>query len=216
MTAQISDSVLYRGEHRAIAGVHGKGPFDPEDHGIRTVPISTACWRGFHCAYEVADGALCLIKLNFALPKEEDARARRGEGPLLFGRVPRHYTLRYIGQRMDLRTGEDGPEQEFVHESNDLVIDELREPIAFSGGLLLGHDFDWGLYVHMGHHPAWKYREVHELIFEHGRLVSERDCSARMAEIRAGIASQPLQPDSKASRKEIMRWIAASFSLDYT
>ena len=36
----------------------------------------------------------------------------------------------------------------------------------------------------MGFHPAWKYEEVHELVFESGILESESDLSSRMAEIR--------------------------------
>lgn len=32
----------------------------------------------------------------------------------------------------------------------------------------------------MGFHPAWKYREVHQLEFNQGRLVSEKDISSRL------------------------------------
>ncbi len=40
------------------------------------------------------------------------------------------------------------------------------------------------LYVHMGYHPAWKYEKVHELIFENGLLIEDRDISAKMKEYR--------------------------------
>ena len=52
----------------------------------------------------------------------------------------------------------------------DVVYKGLRHPVPFTGGLLLTRDFIEELYVHMGFHPAWKYREVHELIFRAGEL----------------------------------------------
>ena len=67
MTAQISDLVVYRRKPHTIAGINGSGLFDPAMHGVRPAMISTACWRGFHCTYEVADGSLLLTKVNLGL-----------------------------------------------------------------------------------------------------------------------------------------------------
>jgi hypothetical protein len=208
MTAQISDVVVYRRKTHCIAGINGSGLFDPAGHGITPVTISTACWRGYHCTYEVADGTLLLTKLNVGLGGEDRAAAERGEGPKLFGKVPHRYTIR--GHSKNLRTGE----VKTSWESSDFLYEGLMEVVPFSGGLLLGADFIRELYVHMGYHPAWKYREVHELIFDKGRVVKEADRSAEMAEFR-GMVQGPVGPTDPEDREGIERWVRQCFSLDY-
>jgi hypothetical protein len=135
MTAQITDRVVYRGKPHSIAGINGSGLFDPSEHGLRPVMISTACWRGFHCTYEVAEGSLLLTQVNIGLREEDRALAERGEGPKLFGRVPRCYTIH--GHSTNVRTGE----VKTSWESSDFRYDGLRQVVPFTGGLLLGDDF---------------------------------------------------------------------------
>ena len=60
----------------------------------------------------------------------------------------------------------------------------LKYHLEYTGGLLLADGFIAALYVHMGFHPAWKYRHVLELIFANGVLKQEFDRSERMAELR--------------------------------
>ncbi len=74
MTAQIPDTVVYRGETNfALVGICGSGLFDPSEHGLRVGMISTACWRGFLCEYTVEDGQLLLtaVELGVAEPPAE-------------------------------------------------------------------------------------------------------------------------------------------------
>jgi hypothetical protein len=209
MTAQISDVVVYLGKPHSVAGINGAGLFNPADHGISPVMISTACWRGFHCTYEVADGSLLLTRVNIGLAGEDRAAAERREGPKLFGKVPRRYTIR--GRMTNVRTGE----VRTRWESSDFLCEGLREVVPFSGGLLLGADFISELYVHMGFHPAWKYREVHELIFDAGRVVKEADRSAEMAEFREMVGGRRLGPSDPEDREGVERWIRQCFSRDY-
>ena len=100
-------------------------------------------------------------------------------------------------------------------ESSDFVCDGLREPVPFSGGMLLGDGFIQEMYVHMGFHAAYKFRNVHEVIFKEGRVVMEADRSAEMAEFREMIAGHPLGPTNPDNREEIERWIQRCFSLEY-
>jgi hypothetical protein len=209
MTAQISDVVVYRGKPHRIAGINGSGLFDPTEQGVRPVMISTACWRGYHCTYEVADRSLLLTELNVGLGEEDRALAERGEGPKLFGRIPRRYTVR--GYSEDLGTGE----VQTSWESPDFRYDGLREAVPFTGGLLLADDFIDELYVHMGFHPAWKFREVHELLFERGQVVKEADRSAEMAEFRDMVRGRTLEPTDPEDREGIERWVEQCFSLKY-
>jgi hypothetical protein len=94
------------------------------------------------------------------------------------------------------------------------VYSGLRVPCGYTGGLLLGRGFIQGLYVHMGFHPAWKFAEVWELIFDRGRVVTFSDRSAKMAAIREDLTTTPLGPDSDRP-KDIERWIRDSFDQRY-
>lgn len=209
MTAQISDTFCYRGKPYALAGIHGSGLFDPEQHQIKPVMISTACWRGYYCTYEVEDGGLFLTQVHLGLGEEDAATAAKGEGPRLFGKIPSRYTE--YGHRQDLRSGK----VTASWESWDYKVEGIREPVGFSGGLLLGDDFIREMYVHMGFHPAYKFRVVHELVFDSGRLVEEHDRSAQMSEFREMLSARSLEPGQEASRAEIERWIKRCFSLEY-
>ena len=97
----------------------------------------------------------------------------------------------------------------------DAEYEDMRAPIAFTGGLLIGDGFIREMYVHMGFHPAYKYRVVHELIFERGRLASATDQSALMAKIRESLQGKPLQPGAGVSDEELEKWIEGTFSLKY-
>lgn len=102
----------------------------------------------------------------------------------------------------------------------DVKYEHLGHPESYTGGLLLARDFIDELYVHMGSHPAWKYREVHELIFEEGRLVSAVDRSAQLPELREEIKHTPFGPPTTLDEAlQLDRWIesrvAQRFSLKY-
>lgn len=91
----------------------------------------------------------------------------------------------------------------------------LNEPCLYTGGLLIASGFIRDLYVHMGFHPAWKFEVVHELLFDGGKLTSERDCSKLMSDFRQEMAGAKLKPDQTEDRKRIEEWIEQAFSLDY-
>ena len=97
----------------------------------------------------------------------------------------------------------------------DFVYEALRHPVAYTGGLLLARDFIKELYVHMGFHPAWKYRNVHELVFRDGELVEQTDRSDQIGELRQEIANWPLEPGKEAKKEQIESWIKKCFSQDY-
>lgn len=187
MTAQFSDHVKYRGKSYALAGENGIGLFDPADHGMQPIGKCSACWRGFVCFYAVEGGALMLDALAVCLDDP---------APVLFGVPPK---------------ADEGGFQIF-----DAVYEGLNHRVPYTGGLLLAHDFIDELYVHMGFHPAWKYREVHELVFRDGELVQEADRSAQIAELRRQLGDRPLRPGPRANLAEIARWIERCFSREYS
>ncbi len=177
MTAQVNDRVRYRDEVFNLVGWEGKGLFEPAAHGLHPVAVSTGNWLGYICEYEVAGGRLRLATLLLGLGGEERAAVERGEGPRLFDVAPR------------------------LDENGYARYEKLGRVIPYTGTITLGADFIWDMYVHMGFHPPWKYRRVHDLTFKQGRLTAEADRSADMAQMREaeargglGALFKPLEP----------------------
>jgi hypothetical protein len=84
--------------------------------------------------------------------------------------------------------------------------------------LLITAKFVDKLYGHMGFHPSWKYKVVHELEFtDGGRLVSGTDRSDENAALRERIilADQHCLGDD-ATNEDIANYVANSFSRSFT
>ncbi len=184
MTAQINDTFSYRGEAHELVGIKGEGLFDPAKLGIRCTMMHTACWRGYIAAYAVEEEELRLASLEIQLADASDVQPILGASPT---RVTEYGRATY--ERIGVR-------------------------LPFTGGILLAQDFIRELYVHMGFHPAWKYRVVHELTFEEGRLLRAADRSQSVADIRARLAARPLGPDG-TDPEELRRWIELTFDRTY-
>ena len=55
--------------------------------------------------------------------------------------------------------------------------------------MVLGEDFLWEYYIHMGFQNAWAYKELLELEMEKGRVVNVIDHSKMAEELRQRISS---------------------------
>jgi hypothetical protein len=100
VTKQISDSLLFKGETYSV--VWGTPMFFREVWDLDPVPISTACYRGYHCTYHV-DDHLWLAELEVGLEGEYEQDAKAGIGPLIFGALPEPHYYEY--QRWDELAG---------------------------------------------------------------------------------------------------------------
>jgi hypothetical protein len=87
-------------------------------------------------------------------------------------------------------------------------------PIVYSGGLQIGKDLIRGLYTHRVFPSAWKFSQVHELVFDQGSLVEARDLSDAMALLRARMRDEP-QRDPMSARDQITDWIRRCFRRTY-
>ena len=133
MSGQIPDEVRYQGCRHAVTAVEGAGLFDPADHGMRPGPLSTACWRGFHCCYLIQRDQLVLESVEMGRPENMAIAAE------LFGIAASVASA------------------DAVH-SGALVYRQLASPVTFTGRLLLGADPVQLGYLNMGFRPAWLYR----------------------------------------------------------
>jgi hypothetical protein len=194
MTAQASDIVIYNGDQLHMCAYSDGEPFDPKKYGYRPVMASTACWRGYLSEYKIENKQLYLDKLHISHQENDLPASQNKQPPNLNGSVASVSKQSFIGR---------------------WLFKDVNLPLEYTGGLIVAQGFIRSLYVHMGFHPAWKYEEVHELVFESGKLKSESDLSRTMVEVREKIESETTNEGEKPSRKEIEAWIDECFRRDY-
>ena len=82
MTAQINDSVFHRKITFEIAASKGSGLFNPDDFGLKTQAVSSACWRGYVAEYEICDAVLCIRRLRISLAPAHPVPELYGKRPI--------------------------------------------------------------------------------------------------------------------------------------
>lgn len=196
MTAQIDDLFRHADKEYSVSGISEGELFDPGLLELKPCGTCTACWRGYQAIFAVSNRRLVLDTLHVNLFQEGEGYHRQ-EGPPINGVTPAPAIEKYDWFNN--------------HYSS------LEYHLEYSGGLLLADGFIRDLYVHMGFHPAWKYRSVLELIFENGVLQQEFDRSERMAEIRQRFldakdkSRESFYPDSD----DIREFVERSFDRTY-
>jgi hypothetical protein len=196
MTAQINDTFRYRKREYDIAGISEGELFDPSLLDLKPTGTSTACWRGYLAVFALSDSRLVLDALHVNLLKPGKGYYRE-EGPIINGVKP------------------GGPRAELDGFNNH--YEGLEYHLEYTGGLLLADGFIRKLYVHMGFHPAWKYKRVVELIFDAGIVQQEFDRSEQMAEIRQRFAELRAEDNSDRmpTKDEIARFVERAFDRSY-
>ena len=165
MTAQIQDKLFYNGERYSISGGRNIIDFNPREFDMSPTMLSTACWSGYWCEYEISDGRLFLKNLyihnagDFYPPfygvevaEEEFTEAEVYSN----GKSEIRMMPKYGGAR--------------VYKDVHLLLDA-------NGTLTIGKGFDHRYYRHMGYQVDWSYETVYELFFEKGKLISVTDKS---------------------------------------
>jgi len=64
MTAQISDTFVFKGDEHELIGICGDELALPEQFGMEPEMMHTACYRGFYATYELTEEALYLRELT--------------------------------------------------------------------------------------------------------------------------------------------------------
>ncbi len=163
---------------------------------LEPLSVFSACWRGYFASFALIDNRLVLDALDVSLLKRTQGK----------GKPPSY--LQLLGPTINGVAPEGPPEGDKVRAFNNHYRG-LAYHLDYSGGLLLAEGFIRQLYVHMGFHPAWKYENVIELVFQNGRLVSESDKSSEIANVRARAAAGP------GDRGDIAAWVERCFDRNY-
>lgn len=200
MTAQIPERLVYGETQFDIIGVHGDKLFSPEDFGVHTSMMHTACYRGYHSIFRVTQAERDL-RLDHIT-----ANCDMGNPIAINGVMP------IIPARPD-----DLPDNYYFNPTP--VYENVNLKIPFTGGLLLGADFLQSHYVHMGFQKPFAFKIVTEMLFEDGNLTDVFDHSEKAVEAREQLeqslkdehAANPGGPDIS----KIEEFVQHAFSLDY-
>jgi len=154
MTAQISDTFIYKGEDYSMIGSTAGKLVTPEDFGMKADMLHTACYAGYYSTFELTDEELILKKMTInvvggdALPI--DGIMPEGEG------------------------SEGGPRQ----------YKGLKYKVGFTGRIRLAKDFIDDYYIHMGYQKPTAFKTVYDITLENGRVVKMKDRSDDMEKKR--------------------------------
>ncbi len=152
MTTQATNSLEYAEREWAIVARSGIGMFRPEDHGVFCREMHTGCCRGWVARYSITkpENVLCLSRLRVEL----DSEKHKNNLPVLFGKP---LTTKNVSG-FTLETYQD-----------------LNQPMLFTGGLLVGSDYQRERYLLAYTFPALDYGEVRELLFYDGVVTDAFD-----------------------------------------
>lgn len=186
MTAQIGDRFTYKKEGYSVVAISNPIGFNPMNYGIKTMAVSSACWAGYWCVYDITEDGIFLKNLYI--------NSLNGEYPDING------VAVYQSDN-----------QEFEYMGHH-IYKNLNLKMNYTGNILVGKDFIYEHYIHMGYQRPWAYKILKEFVFEEGELIKVNDCSEMAKELRIEIEHKELQ---KKPFTDIFEFIRNSFSLEY-
>lgn len=177
MTAQATDTFIYKRQDHELIGLKGAGLFSPDDFGMIPEMLHTACYRGFICTYKTVRNRLCLHELVI--------REANGNYRPINGVPPEKQYVEEVSKMI-------GPEGGGEHEDQvyTATYHDLKMPIPFTGKLRLARGFIREFYIHMGYQKPSAYRTVYDFAVEDGKILEVKDRSAEMEQKRGAYKAQ--------------------------
>ncbi len=189
MTAQIGDSFTYKKDDYTIVAKSKSLDVHPSDFGIYPQPATTACWRGYWCAYDITDTGIYLRDLYV---NSSDDNYPDINGVSVLRHEETGALVSYMGHR--------------AYKGLDLKI-------PYTGKILVGKRFMRKYYIHMGFQRPWAYKVLKELVFENGTLTQTNDQSKIAATLRKQLDEKRTPEDILLGC--IPRSVEDGVSLDY-
>ena len=171
MTAQISDTIQFNRENYSLIGYTGRGLFHPSSVGIRPDQVTTACYQGYYCTYDLTDTALYLQQVtvySFC------------EGLPTLNGVSALPVTKNICRRDEVgkfRNETTTSQSEYAYSDVGLLV-------PYTGKFRLARDFLPEFHIHMGFQKASAFRVVLDITLFQGNVASINDRSADMEKIR--------------------------------
>lgn len=159
MSAQLPDRFLFQGQEYDIISTVPLKLFEPAQWGLEPVSPHGACLRGTIATYTLKEESLCMKDLRYWTRQAPPAQLVEGKA---------------------MKDAHAGECPEYFYEGINALI-------PWSGKIVLGRAFLWPLLLPRGFQPAWKYKEVLQLLFEEGNLRAYGDVSKKLARLRADV-----------------------------
>lgn len=115
MTAQVSDTFIYKGKEYWLIGIDGDKLPEPKDFGMKPVWISTACWRGFYSTYEITDNLMYLKEMTLSV-KKNNYKLINGVKPIIDGYQATYKDINFrVSFTGKIRIAKDFIQELYVH-----------------------------------------------------------------------------------------------------
>ena len=203
MTAQVPNTLEFQGNLFVVVDASNGDLFDPGQHGFTPISLSTACHRGFVCAYVIEGDRLLLQNLEISHGVRDPKASARALLPL-----PEFHR---VSARLDYRQDADGGFQD-CHGK----YDGLGLALAYSGSVMISRNSnDQYEPRFMGYARAWDYDSTLMISFSDGSVGSVRDCSAQIRTfIDRYMIDDWVDPEQRRNaRRYIGRQFGKGFSL---
>lgn len=164
MTAQIGDKIRNSYNKFDILALSTPIDFSPEEFGIIPGVLSTACWRGFWCEYDIGDSQF-LLKTLYINSKDENYPPINGVYPKLEP-YPGAQMLYYMGHH---------------------IYKDINIPIKYTGKIIAVNNF---IQDYIGVDRIRSFKEVVEWTFVEGCLESTIDLSSVIEAFRTELHSK--------------------------
>lgn len=162
MCSQIEDFMVVNKRRYTIVSMEIEGKddiFTPLECGITPVMMHTGCYRGYHCTYKIARGALYLAEFTV-----------------------RKLSNTYPLKRFPIINGIRPVKDEYASDIGRYK--GLRMPMLVSGRVRLGSGFNSDSGKNMGFCETADYRHIRDLELREGRVVSDIDRTAEIGKMR--------------------------------
>ena len=169
MTAQKPDIYFYCEEEYRYVASKPLFDFTPRVFGLEPESVSTACWRGFWCTYEVSDKGFMLKELyvhtkDNTYPEIHNATLSDIE-----------YVACTAFKMVDGKLVEFPYKTEKYH--GHRRYKDFSFPIDYTGNLLIGKEFLNHYYLHIGYQNFYTYKKLIEIVVTDGKVVKMIDRS---------------------------------------
>lgn len=159
MSAQLPDRFLFQGREYDIISASPSPLFDSAKWGLEPISPHGACLRGTIATFHVKEDSLYLNDLRYW--------TRQTPPPsIVAGKLSR---------------------DENAEGCPGYLYEGISAMIPWSGEIVLGCAFLWPLLLPRGFQPAWKYKEVVQLLFAGGILQAFGDVSKKIARLRSDV-----------------------------
>jgi hypothetical protein len=177
MTAQNTDTFIYKAKEFELIGLKGAELFSPDDFGMVPEMLDTACYRGFICTYKIVRTKLLLHELVI--------REANGNYLPINGVQP---GKQYLNARNEALSPES--EGNLKAEVYTATYRDLKMAVAFTGKLRLARGFIKDLYIHMGFQKPTAFRTVYDLSLKEGKVIEVQDRSAEVEQKRGAFKAR--------------------------